>query len=523
MRHLSNLAFVLILHLPLLSAQVVQTAQGKIEGQKEANSTVTVFKGIPYAAPPIGDLRWRAPQPPTAWKGIRRAAKFSASCMQPIIESMLPMHMPWTEEFLTHRKVSEDCLYLNIWTPQISTQASLPVIVFIHGGGFTGGAGSIEIYNGTNLATTGVVVVTINYRLGVFGFFAYPGLTAESKHHASGNYGLMDQLAALHWVHRNIRQFGGDPARVTIWGQSAGAFSVLALTASPLSKGLFARAQADSGIGITGFPMPTLKKAEQAGVKYAKAHHAHSLKQLRALPATDLLPPPTDFSVRFGPDIDGWVLPATPQELSDHGMDNDVPFTTGYQANDWMLFTRPLHTVAEYDHWAQQQYGNLAAEFLRLYPAARAQDVAPAMQQSNCDRDRVSMYLWAVRRASNHHQPIFTYFFDRAIPWPQHPEFGAFHTGEIPYFFRNLNLLDRPWRPIDRTVSQVASSYLKNFATTGNPNGDDLPNWARVTPDAPGTMEIGAHTGTMLLADPVRLAFWKKYFASPMGKHAPLF
>ncbi|HEX3986351.1 MAG TPA: carboxylesterase family protein [Acidobacteriaceae bacterium] len=501
------------------AAQVVSTDTGRISGVAIPHSTVTVFRGIPFAAPPVGNLRWRPTAPVHAWKGIRKADTFSSSCMQRTVKELLP----WTEEFMTQLPVSEDCLYLNVWSPQVSSRANLPVIVFIHGGGFTGGAGSIQIYDGTNLAATGAVVVTINYRLGVFGFFAYPGLTAESDHHASGNYGLMDQLAALRWVRANIRHFGGDPARVTIWGQSAGAFSVVALTASPLGAGLFERAQADSGAGITGFPMQSLQEAEQAGVQYAEAHHAGSLEQLRALPAAALLPAPTDDSLRFAPDIDGWVLPATPEELSERGTDNDIPFTTGYQANDGMLFMRPLHSVAEYDHWAQQQFGDLAAEFLRLYPAGATQDVTPAMQESNRDRDRVSMFLWAARRTANHRQPIFTYFFDRAIPWPQHPEFGAFHTGEIPYFFRNLNLLNRPWEPVDHTVSREASWYLRNFAIAGDPNGDELPHWANVKADAPLTMEIGAHTGMMPVADPAQLAFWKAYFASPQGKHAPLF
>jgi len=501
------------------TAPVVSTDAGRLSGVAIPHSTVTVFRGVPFAAPPVGDLRWRPPAPVHPWNGIRRADRFSDSCMQRTVKELLP----WTEEFMTQLPVSEDCLYLNVWTPQVSARARLPVIVFIHGGAFTGGAGSIQIYDGTNLAATGVVVVTINYRLGVFGFFAYPGLTAESEHHASGNYALMDQLAALRWVRRNIRQFGGDPARVTIWGQSAGAFSVVALTASPLGAGLFERAQADSGVGVTGFPMPSLQQAEQAGVKYAEAHHARSLAQLRAMPAAELLPAPVDFSVRFGPDIDGWVLPATPQQLSDRGVDNDVPFTTGYQANDGMLFMRPLHTVAEYERWAQQQFGDLAPEFLKLYPAAAAKDVAPAIQASDRERDRVSMYLWSVRRAANHHAPIFTYFFDRAIPWPQHPEFGAFHTGEIPYFFRNLNLLDRPWEPVDHAVAQEASSYLKNFAAAGDPNGDSLPHWAPIKAGVPETMEIGAHTGMMPLAPPAQLAFWKKYFASPAAQHAPLF
>ncbi|MGB6192041.1 MAG: carboxylesterase family protein, partial [Terracidiphilus sp.] len=303
MKSACTLAVALILctlSLQSLTAQVVQTAQGKVEGQKESNSTVTVFKGIPFAAPPVGDLRWRAPQPPSAWQGVRKATAFGARCMQPIIQSMLPMHMPWTEEFLTHRKVSEDCLFLNVWTPKAASKANLPVIVFIHGGGFTGGAGDVAVYDGANLAAKGVVLITINYRLGVFGFLAHPELRAESAHHASGNYALLDQIAALRWVNANIANFGGNPHNVTIWGQSAGAFSVAALGASPLAAGLFQHAQADSGIGVTGLPMLALRDAEQNGVKFAEEHHAASIKDLRALPAEALLPT-GPAGLRFSP------------------------------------------------------------------------------------------------------------------------------------------------------------------------------------------------------------------------------
>ena len=322
----------------------VHTLSGNLSGAQGKLSSVVSFKGIPFAAPPIEELRWKPPAPVQTWKGVRNATDFGAACMQRTHGDFLP----WTAEFLTHNRVSEDCLYLNVWTPRLSATAKLPVVVFIHGGGFSEGSGDVPIYDGERLASTGLVMVTVNYRLGVFGFLAHPELTAESDRHSSGNYALLDQIAALRWIKANIAGFGGDPHRVTIWGQSAGAFSVAALIASPLASGLFERAIADSGIGIAGLPMSNLKAAEESGVKFAAAHHSASLKELRALPAEDLLPGLQERSLGFSPIVDGWVLPDTPLALSSRGADNDVPVITGYQANDGMLFVPPVATVDAY-------------------------------------------------------------------------------------------------------------------------------------------------------------------------------
>ena len=518
-----RLSLVAVLLVHGLSGQVVQTSQGKVEGERAANPAVSSFKGIAFASPPVGEWRWRAPRPPVAWQGIRKATEFSASCMQPIIESMLPMHMPWTKEFLTHNKVNEDCLYLNIWTPEVSADGNLPVVVFIHGGGFSGGAGSIDVYQGGNLAAKGVVVVTFNYRLGVFGFLAHPELSAESAHHASGNYGLMDQIAALKWIQANIAQFGGDPHRVTIWGQSAGAFSVGALIASPQAAGLFQRAQADSGLGAAGIPMARLSEAEQTGVKFAEEHHVTSIKELRAISADDLLPDPRanmSGALRFAPIVDGWVLPDTPNNLNAKGSDNDVPVITGYQAGDSALFAHGSNTLDDYHQLLHKQYGKMTAEFEKLYPVNKIEGIGIATMASSQDRDRLSMFLWASARVRSHHEPVFTYYFDRAIPWPQHPEFGAFHTGEIPYFFLNLKMLDRPWEKTDFTLAKEVSSYLVNFATNGNPNGSGLQVWPKVDPDQKETMELGARCGAMPLADTMKANFWMRYFTSPEGKNA---
>nr|WP_252263976.1 carboxylesterase family protein [Paracidobacterium acidisoli] len=497
----------------------VKTASGVVSGVEAPQSHILSFKGIPFAAPPVGNLRWRPPVPPASWKGVRKGDQFGASCMQHTRKEVLP----WTQEYLVQNQVSEDCLYLNVWTPQASAKAGLPVVVYIHGGGMVEGSGGIAVYDGENLASTGLVIVTINYRLAAFGFLAYPGLTAESRHHSSGNYGLMDQIAALRWVRQNIRNFGGDPDRVTIWGQSAGAFSVGALIASPEAKGLFQRGMADSGLGNVVFPMPDLAAAEQAGVRFAEAHHARNVQELRALPAADLLPDQQDRSLHFAPDLDGWILPASMQALSARGTDSDVPVITGYQADDGALFAPQPHSAAEYDRMAHRYYGSFASEFERLYPASTSDEIAQMSKKSMRDRDRVSMFLWASGRGKNHKSPVYTYYFDRAIPWPQHPQYGAFHSGELPYFFRNLGVLDRPWEDADHRIAQTTSAYLKNFAATGNPNGPGLPKWPQVSAGSPATMEIGVQTGTMPLAEKVRLDFWLRYFRSPDSRNAPVF
>jgi para-nitrobenzyl esterase len=492
---------------------VVHTLSGDVSGTQSRDSVVS-FKGIPFAEPPTGDLRWRPPVPAKSWSGVRSGDKFGASCVQRTRDSFLP----WTGEFLTHNRVSEDCLYLNVWTHKLSSTAALPVIVFIHGGGFSEGAGDIAMYDGENLAAAGVVVVTINYRLGVLGFLAYPGLTAESEHHSSGNYGLLDQIAALAWVRDNIRGFGGDPHRVTIWGQSAGAFSVEALIASPLAKGLFQRAMADSGIGKAGIPMADLKAAEEKGKTLAAEHHAATLAELRAIPADQLLQ-----GFGFSPDIDGWVLPDSPAALNEKGADNDVPVITGYQANDGLLFMPPSLTMDAYDKLVKRQYGDLADDFEKFYPAKTPEEAKEALLQSGRDRDRVSMFLWASARSKSHRSPVFTYFFTRAIPWQEHPEYGAFHTGELPYFFANLDKLDRKWEDADRALAKTCSGYLKDFAAKGTPNGAGLPNWTQVRVGEPSTMELGAKIGPMPLADKERLAFWMRFFDSADSQHAPPF
>jgi para-nitrobenzyl esterase len=346
-----------------------------------------------------------------------------------------------------------------------------------------------------------------------------PNLTTT----APENYALLDQIAALKWVQNNIRAFGGNPRNVTIWGQSAGAFSVGALLATPQAKGLFQRAQADSGLGMTELTS-NLQTAQEDGLRFAAAHHATSIKELRAIPAADLLPGPQDHPFRFVPIVDGWVLPDTPDVINQTAGGSDVPVViTGYQANDGTLFIPPIRSSKDFDDLAHRLYGSMAGEFERLYQGGNVEQMQQCVTESTRDRDRVSMFLWAQERLQHHHSPVYTYFFDRAIPWPQHPQFGAFHTGEIPYFFRNLRTLDRPFEPVDFQVSQIASSYLKAFAATGSPNAPGLPEWPSVNPASRETMEIGAQTQPMPLASKARYEFWVRYFHSTESRNAPIF
>jgi len=511
--------------LPPASPNVVKTSDGAISGVPSSDGAVVAFKGIPYAAPPIDNLRWRAPQPVAHWKGTLKADHFGASCIQgPNTE-----FLPWTKEFMYVTPVSEDCLFLNIWTPKAAPSARLPVIVYIHGGAFTGGSGDVPVYDGEALARTGMVIVTINYRLGVLGFLAHPALTAESErpsgkhsegmmHRSSGNYGLLDQIAALGWVQQNIRAFGGDPTHVAVAGQSAGAMSVADLLASPLARGLFSAAIADSGIGGRGVPMQTLEEAEKAGVAFATAKKADTLEALRAMPAAELIAAPGS---RFAPIIDGWVVPDNPVVLTaQRGSDNDVPVITGFQANDAALGGARSTTAAQYEKHARQVYGPMADEFLRLYPAGSDDEAKQAEIAVGRDRLRAGLYLWASARAETHRTPVYAYYFDRAVPWPAHPEFGAFHSGELPYTFGNLDKFDRPWEPMDRTISQMMMTFWKNMAANGQPNGPSVPHWAPVDPSTSAVMRLGAVCEPMPPAFSAKLNFWRRYFESPQSKNA---
>ncbi|MEJ2108974.1 MAG: carboxylesterase family protein, partial [Acidobacteriota bacterium] len=443
----------------------VQVEQGMLIGTRGTDSSIRVYKGVPYAAPPLDDLRWQPPRPPEDWKGVRSADTFPPACPQTLERT----HLPWTEEFMHQGGTSEDCLYLNIWTGAEPEGEQLPVMVYIHGGAFTSGSNAVDIYNGEALAGKGVVVVGVNYRLGPLGFLAHPELTEESDHHASGNYGLLDQAAALWWIHSNISEFGGDPDRVTIFGQSAGAMSVFMLMQSSLAKGLFSSAIIQSGPGLFSGDFlsggASLEAAEQAGVRFAEAKGAGSLADLRKMPVDKILEVPQ--SVRIGPIRDGWFLPVSPQKTE------QVPVINGFTADDigagGIYGPAPETTPQAYEKDARETYGENAKRFLSLYPAFAYSEVSRMRKESARDRARVSMFLWATEQVKVS-EKVFTYYFDRAIPWPEHPEFGAFHSGELPYVFDNLYRMDRSWEALDQTLAGQISSYWTDFAKTGDPN-----------------------------------------------------
>ncbi len=480
----------------------IATDAGLVSGLPSPESPVRAYKGIPFAAPPVGDLRWRAPQPVEPWEGVREAVAFSDACTQRV----LGVRLPWTEEFMHQGEASEDCLYLNVWTAVKTKHERRPVMVYFYGGGFNEGSTAVAVYDGEELAKKGVVLVSANYRVGPLGFLAHPELTAESEHGASGNQGMLDMVAALDWVNENIAAFGGDPARVTIFGQSAGAMGVNLLLRSPLAHGLFSGAILQSGPGLIPSNFlagPTLAEAEEAGLAFAESKGAASLAELRALPADGLYP---EGPVRFGPITDGWFLPADASPAPNR------PIMNGLTADETLMFAGfgppPEATVAAYEAEARQRYGDEADTFLALYPAAADSEVTALRKFASQDRARVALSLWASEMAQ-YGGPVFTYYFSRATPWPEHPEFGAHHTGEVPYVFNNLKALNRPWESADETVADQMSSFWVNFAGSGDPNGPGLPEWPVHRADDAVTMEIGTTTAAIPLADPEKVAFWR--------------
>ncbi|HEV7991716.1 MAG TPA: carboxylesterase family protein [Gemmatimonadaceae bacterium] len=471
-----------------VQGEPVRTRAGLVTGIAGRRPNIRAYLGIPFAAPPVDSLRWRAPMPVAAWKGARAADHFSASCIQ---GPNTPFG-PWTSEFLLLGPTSEDCLYLNVWTGA-RAGARRPVLVYVYGGGFSSGSGDVPVYEGSRLAEKGLVVVNMNYRVGALGFLAHPELTKESG--ASGNYGLLDQVAALRWVHDNIAAFGGDPSRVTVAGQSAGAMSVFLLTASPVAKGLFQRAVIESGPGgLASFGVATARsvarpraEAEKEGVTYAEKLGAHSLAELRGLPASKFI-----GGGRFGAVVDGRFLVEDPAETFAAGRQNDVPTLTGLNADEGSASpTYGKATADAYRTQVGQRYGERAAQVLAAYPAGSDEEARRAQIESGRDLGVAGLERLLGERARTAHTPAFAYFFDRAIPWPEHPEFGAFHTSEVPYVFGTLDVLQRPWTDLDRSLSRTVMSYWANFATTGDPNGAALPRWPAFTQDHPTVLRLG--------------------------------
>jgi para-nitrobenzyl esterase len=496
----------------------VQLDSGPVTGVQQAG--VWSFEGIPYAAPPVGQLRWAPPQPVIPWTEPRACTSFGPACPQPGSGGV---------SYLDVGKTSEDCLYLNVWSPATSPEERLPVMVWIHGGSFTTGAGSMAVYDGRNLAERGVVVVTINYRLGPLGFLAHPALAQESAIQSTGNYGLMDQIEALGWVSRNIAAFGGDPARVTVFGESAGAISILDLLVSSQSEGLFQRAIVESGIlldaGFDGVTTAaTLQEAEQAGESYAAKlgvdPNGDVAAQLRAKSVDELLAAAggSDNLLAGGltwkPCVDGLVLADLPTRLWEAGNPLKVPLLIGSNRDEGNAFLQQLTIPpSQYQAYMDKIFGPHADQALALYPAPQPADVLPTLSRMLTEVGFASTGRFAAELMSRSQPPVSAYLYEfTRVPFGN--PLGAFHSVEIPYVFGNLGLFSTLGTvgQTDRDLSDAIMGYWSRFAATGDPNGDAAPAWPIYQASTDRHLELGDQikTGSGLykqacdLADEVR-------------------
>ena len=495
----------------------IRIEHGMISGAPGKDPAVMRFLGIPFAAPPVAALRWRPPQPVVPWPNLRKAEHYSATCAQNVGGE--GPDRPWTVEFNAHGFQSEDCLYLNVWTPAATASERRPVLVYVYGGGNREGSSDIPIYDGEGLAKKGLVVVTINYRLGVLGFMAHPELTKESPDHASGNYGMMDQQAALRWVQRNIAAFGGDPGKVTVAGQSAGAGDMHFLAISPTAKGLFRGLIAQSGSKAwndQSLPNPMMwvsqGDAEQEGLKYAAALGAKSLQELRSMTWQQLLtakvPVPNRAVVG-----NSAIFPKGFAATYAAGQQNDVPFLTGADLDEHGAEPHPKIDAAGFRKTVHERFGDMADAFLKLYPVNADADAPAALNAVMRDYERASMYFWSVDRHRTSKTPAFTYYWTHSIPGPNEERWGAFHCSEIPYFLNTLDESPRPFTATDHQIAETMSAYYVNFVTSGDPNGKGLAAWPAADPSAGVTMELGDHYRPMPAAEKARLDLLRQFFA----------
>lgn len=480
---------------------------GRLAGTVD-EAGMRVFRGIPFAAPPVGDLRWREPQPVAPWTGVREASEFGDRCQQ----SPFPATTP-----IGHSGMSENCLFLNVWAAPAAVRA--PVLVWIHGGGYSNGYSNAADYDGDAFAQKGLVFVSINYRVGAFGFLAHPALTQESPHKTSGNYGALDQIAALQWVRRNIAAFGGDPNNVTIFGESAGSVSVSVLTASPLAKGLFERAIGDSGAGLGStvdtLPVKPLAWEEQRGVAFASVLHARTAAELRAIPAGQVVDAGEHgagtlfLGGRYAPVIDGYLLRETPERTFARGAQNDVSLLTGWNLREGLLFTlvapngaapagcKPVwddaRTATAFVDQANRSFGAAGPAFLQLYP--HATDDEARMSAENTVGDLAidwATWKWADLQSKSDKTSVYTYLFAK-VPPSEYPLHAATHGAETLYAFDNLKSRKWSWDAMDTQVAHIMSSYYANFARTGDPNGPGLPSWPAYSGTSPERMVFDAN------------------------------
>ncbi len=475
----------------------ITTANGIVEGEFDIKTNIQSFKGIPFAQPPVGNLRWKAPQPVMNWTGIKQTKKFGPRAVQSNIFGDMGFRSDG---------ISEDCLYLNVWSPAKSSDEKLPVFVYFYGGGFAAGDGSEYRYDGENMAKKGIVTLTVNYRLGIFGFFSHPELTKESPNHASGNYGFLDQNAALKWVQANIAKFGGDPKRVTIAGESAGSISVSAQMASPLSKNLIAGAIGESGASIfpTLAPIP-LAEAEKTGFEFGQKIGAKSLKDLRAMSTFELYQKSSGTSMGvFKSTIDGYFMPKSLPEIFESKQQAMVPLLLGWNSEEMTYRALTMGkdlTNESYAAKIKELYGDKAEEVLKLYPAGTPEVTEQSATDLAGDRFiAYSTWKWFDLHRKNSSQNVYRYYFskprpemrdkdlvaglaggvikkDKNAPKAPKPK-GAVHSAEIEYAMGNLATnKDYDWMEDDYKVSETMMNYFANFIKSGNPNGEKLPVW----------------------------------------------
>jgi para-nitrobenzyl esterase len=482
------------------AAPVAHTTPGDLAGI--AQGKTDAFLGIRYAAPPTGALRWRSPQPVKGWKGTRPAQAFGHSCWQAVTPEGFG---PWTHEYVTQGDISEDCLFLNVWTPAKTTAKKLPVLVWIYGGGFNSGSSAIPIYDGRALAGRGIVVVNLNYRVGVFGFLAHPDLTREAGSGPNSNFGLQDMIAALQWVRANIAAFHGDPDAVTIAGQSAGSMAVHDLIASPLAKGLFARA-----IGESGLPdparAPTLAAAEDDGVAFARSKGANSIADLRALPTETLAASKGGNAIRFAPVFDGVLLPSFAPV-------NHVPMLVGSTADEGSALGRDYGSPDPglLRGLLNASFGTADTRFAPLYPAATDAERSESNRQIRVDRGAGALLAWAEHQGAT---PVYAYLWTHIEAGPQAGHWRAFHSSEIPYVFQTFGAsLERNFTAADRALSDRISTYWLNFVRKGDPNEPGLPRWPLFDPGDPAILAIGDRTEERALLPPEKLAAMRAFIA----------
>lgn len=457
----------------------VKVKDGLLQGYLEDG--LTIYKGIPFAAPPVGDLRWRAPQPVAKWEGVKNVTQFAPA---PFQGGNPPLGK------------SEDCLYLNIWSPAKKATDNLPVLVWIYGGGFSFGATSEPTYTGENLAKKGVILVSIAYRVGQLGFLAHPELSAENTHHVSGNYGLLDMIAGLQWIQQNIKAFGGNPNKVTIFGESAGGIAVSMLCASPLAKGLFHGAISQSGGSFgpyrsTTYPgenLKTLSFAEKQGLEFMEKAGAHSLAELRKMPADKL---PMGFGMPGAwPIIDGYVIPDDQHTLYQKGQYNQTPILIGYNSDEGASFSPPK-TPQEYHDGVKKRYGKFADDLIKAYPVGDASVPKTARDLARDAAFGWHTWSWARLQAQNSKSKVYYYYFD------QHPDFpadsprygyGSPHGQDVGFVFGHLNASSPNSTPTDAALSETIMNYWTNFAKYGNPNAKGVPEWEPFDNNKPRVM-----------------------------------